>query len=306
MKNTVHKVRHFFCFFSGEDDFIIRRSESIIQFWFSLIGFIVSLLFICFLWSSYLFVSNMFHDEMLGIIISIIVSLVFINLYLLILYTISPPLLPTKKTIKQGVITKHKSQHSSIKSKFIGFSLLLRICILILLALFIAQPFNVLILSDAPDHNEYAREIRDVTQKNYLTLLFNFISCIIFLIPVYCKYLIRNHGRYYVDKQRIEHNLILDNYNDYKKTYSAILTNKIASYHSKVWAELMPYLDKLKKIDKSKYDKLYLEIALAIQTEEIVKYEYWADPPFRTIPKNEMSNLLSEEDFLKTIYPKIK
>ena len=35
----------------------------------------------------------------------------------------------------------------------------------------------------------------------------------------------------------------------------------------------------------------------------VEKYEYWADPPFRTKPKENNFNYLSEDDFLKTIYP---
>ena len=304
MKKAMHKLRHFFCFFSGEDDFIIRLCNAKTQLRFSLIGLFVVIIFICCFWSSDLFISNMFHNDFLGGVISIIVAMIFTNLYLLILYTVSPPLLPAKKSIitKSGKV-KYINEHVPLKSRFIGFSLLLRLSLLVLIALFIMQPFNVLIFSDAPNHGRYANEINDVLKNNKLTWLTNVIACLIFLFPVYWKYMIRNNGDFYMLKQKIEHDLIRSNYFEFKMVYSKILTKNIKQYHQKVWSSLMPYLNKLEKTNKLKSQEIYNEIEIEFSDEKVEKYEYWADPPFRTNPKENTINYLSEDDFLKTIYP---
>ena len=304
MKETLHKLRSFFCFFSGEDSIIIGSSNVKTQILFSIIGFFVSIIFSSCVYSSYLFISNMFHDEYLGAAISILVALIFTNLYLLILYTVSPPLLPAKKTFvtKSGKV-KFINEHVPLKSRFIGFSLLLRLSLLVLLALFIVQPFNVLLFSDAPDHNKYANEIKDVLKNNKLTWLTNLIACLIFLFPVYWKYVIRNNGDFYILKQKIEQDIIRSNYFEFKKFYSKILTEKIEQYHQKSWSSFIPYLSKLEKVNKLKSQEKYNEIKIEFFDEMIEKYEYWADPPFRTNPKGNTINYLSEDDFLKTIYP---
>lgn len=304
MKKTMHKLRHFFCFFSGEDDFIIRLSDAKTQLRFSLIGVFVSIIFVCCFWSSDLFISNMFHDELLGFSISILVALIFTNLYLLILYTVSPPLLPAKKSLvtKSGKV-KFINEHVPLKNRFIGFSLLLRLSLLILIASFIVQPFNVLLFSNAPNHNQYANEVRDVLRNNKLTWITSIIACLIFLLPVYWKYTIRNNGDFYVLKQKIEQDLIRKNYLEFKKVYSKILTKNIKHYHQKSWSSLMPYLSNLEKVNKLKSQEIHNKIEIEFSDEMVEKYEYWADPPFRTKPKENNFNYLSEDDFLKTIYP---
>ena len=304
MKKTLYKLRRFFCFFSGEDDFIIGLIDAKTQLRFSLIGLFVSIVFVCCFWSSDLFISNMFHDELLGVSISVIVAMIFTNLYLLILYTVSPPLLPAKKSIiTQFGKVKYINEHVPLKSRFIGFSLLLRLSLLVLLALFIVQPFNVLIFSNAPDHGQYVNEIRDVLDQNKLTWVTNILACLIFLLPVYWKYMIRNNGDFYVLKQKIEHDLIKRNYSDFKKKYSLILTEKIKIYHQKNWVSLMPHLNKLEKANKIKFNKIYNEIVAELIDEKVEKYEYCSDSPFRTMSKQITTSYLTEDDFLKTIYP---
>lgn len=304
MKKTLHKLRSFFCFFSGEDAIIIENSNVKTQLLFSIIGFFVSFIFASCVYSSYLFISNMFHDELLGFCISTVVALVFTNLYLLILYTVSPPLLPAKKSfVTQSGKVKFVNEHVPLKSRFIGFSLLLRLSLLVLLALFIVQPFNVLLFSNAPDQNQYAKEIRDVLKNNKLTWITSIIACLIFLFPVYLKYAIRNNGDFYLLKQKIEQDLIRHNYLEFKEVYSKVLTEKIKQYHQNSRTRFMPYLSKLEKVNKLKSQEIYNEIEIEFSNEMIEKYEYWADPPFRTKPKENNINYLSEDDFLKTIYP---
>ena len=62
------------------------------------------------------------------------------------------------------------------------------------------------------------------------------------------------------------------------------------------------FLILIKKFGKTKYKNFISEITAEMQIENIEKYEYWADPPFRTIKKNNTKSALTEDDFLTDIY----
>jgi hypothetical protein len=64
----------------------------------------------------------------------------------------------------------------------------------------------------------------------------------------------------------------------------------------------MPFLNKLEIVSKTKYNNFFSQITAELQNENIEKYEYWADPPYRTIKKNNTKSALTEEDFLTDIY----
>jgi hypothetical protein len=64
----------------------------------------------------------------------------------------------------------------------------------------------------------------------------------------------------------------------------------------------MPFLNKLEIVSKTKYNNFFSQITAELQNENIEKYEYWADPPYRTIKKNNTKSALTEEEFLTDIY----
>jgi hypothetical protein len=88
------------------------------------------------------------------------------NMYLLLLYTVSPTLLPVKK--KNGKRSKEKAEQFSDRSSRTGFSavMLFRIGFISLLATIIAQPLNVLILS--PFSSNSLQNFRTAYQVNML------------------------------------------------------------------------------------------------------------------------------------------
>jgi hypothetical protein len=59
----------------------------------------------------------------------------------------------------------------------------------------------------------------------------------------------------------------------------------------------------LEKFNPEKFSELSQKIKAEIAEEPVLKYEYWADPPFRTKRKQSDKHLSSEEELLKTIYP---
>lgn len=144
MKNQTRKYNRFLVACSGEDEFIIKKCSIVIQKRFELIGFCVALIFlICFL-SATFFTYSLFQDShWLSFPMGLIWGAVVANIYLLLLYTISPALLPVAS--KKG---KLKMVFGKIlESKFWSFSLFLRIWFMLFLAFIIAQPFNVCFLS---------------------------------------------------------------------------------------------------------------------------------------------------------------
>lgn len=145
MTNQTRKYNRFLVACSGEDEFIIKKCSIHIQKRFELIGFCVALIFfICFL-SATFFTYSLFQDShWVSFPMGLIWGALLANIYLLLLYTISPALLPVAS--KKG---KLKMVFGKIlKSKFWTLSMLLRLCFMLFLAFIIAQPFNVCFLSD--------------------------------------------------------------------------------------------------------------------------------------------------------------
>ena len=112
----------------------------------------------------------------------------------------------------------------------------------------------------------------------------------------------RNLGGFYEVKANIEKRIIEDDYKDFKKKFKRILEYNISDFNKKTWDNTMPFLNKLEIVSKEKYNILFSEITAELQNENIEKYEYWADPPFRTIKKNNTKSALTEDDFLNNIY----
>lgn len=135
MNKTINNLRLLLCTFSGEDNFIIKKCNNSIQFSFALIGAFVIAIFIgCFI-SAYYFFNSLFQNIFfISFPIGLTWALLVANMYLLLLYTVSPTTLPIKKNKKN-------------KNNFLSVSMLFRIIFMSLLAIIIAQPLNVLFLS---------------------------------------------------------------------------------------------------------------------------------------------------------------
>ena len=144
MTNQTRKYNRFLVACSGEDEFIIKKCSIVIQKRFELIGFCVVFIFlICFLSATFFTYSLFQNSHWVSLPMGLIWGAVVANIYLLLLYTISPPLLPVAN--KKG---KLKMVFGKIlESKFWSLSMFLRLWFMLLLAFIIAQPFNVCFLS---------------------------------------------------------------------------------------------------------------------------------------------------------------
>lgn len=292
MSSLLKVIRNRLCKFSGEDYTIIQKCNDKVQFYFSLIGLLVLVILLCSFASALYFTEHLFHSVIADIGVGIIWGYIITNMYVLFLYTISPTLLPTKIRKKQEVKTNQFQ---------LSFSMGLRIFIVILLAVIIAQPLNVLILK--PNSTALAFDIKDLLASNPLATIITLGVIGIFLLPVYLKYNIRKLGEFYEKKGEIKKKIIEDDYKDFKKEYRQILESNISNYNKSVWGNLMPFLNKLEKVNHVSYQRNFAEIEKELATEKIEKYEYWANPPYRTIHKSRSKNTLSEQDLLNHIYP---
>jgi hypothetical protein len=328
---------------------------------FAFIGFFVQAVFILCWLSAALFISHIFDGERwISIPIGIIWALLITNLYLLLLYTISPALLPVahKKIIiqkgkKKKIIVENKKRKISKERLFIIISFLFRLGLIVFLSVLMSQPINVwLFANNYEEGDKFAEAIKTILATNAWSWVITVIVSGIMLLPVYLKYNIRRlseknfkndfedkdtskglkHLReqlsnttdfenlskqilslninairtsdFYFQKSLIEHRIILDEYQQFKKKYAAILTEKNKEYNRNCWEKLMPYINKLEKVNPKMYDTLYsqLEKDLQVQQNEFEKYEYWADHPFRTKHKVATKKLATETELLETFY----
>lgn len=147
MNKTYNDIRQFLFTCSGEDNFILKRCKVQIQMRFALIGFFVLLIFVGCFFSATFFTYNLFDGvaKLMSIPMGIIWGSIVINIYLLLLHTISPAIIPLsskKKKNKSNNVEEVLTQNS-----FLSVSMILRMSFMVLLAIIIAQPLNVFLLS---------------------------------------------------------------------------------------------------------------------------------------------------------------
>ena len=292
MSSLLKAIRNRLCKLSGEDYAIISKCSNKIQIYFSLIGLLVLVILLCSFASALYFTEHLFHSVIADIGVGIVWGYIVTNMYVLFLYTISPSLLPTKIRKKQNVKTNQFQ---------LSFSMGLRVFIVVLLAVIIAQPLNVLILN--PNSTALAFDIKHLLATNPFATVITFGVICIFLLPVHLKYSIRKLGEFYEKKEEIEKWIIEDDYKDFKKEYSQSIENNISNYNKSTWENLIPYLTKLEHINPNAYQKHFANISNELINEKIEKHEYWANPPYRTILKSKTKTVLSEQDLLNHIYP---
>lgn len=159
--------------FTGEDKNVIKLCNDEIQFRFKVIGFFVMCIFIGCLLSAGSFMYSLFEENLfVSIPFGFIWAFLVTNIYLLLIYTISPTVLPHAQKINRlnkRIITKENRI-----SNFFTFSMIFRLSFMIILALIIAQPLNVFFLSNKTDSSieKYKVEQRAsmIVQSNKLLI----------------------------------------------------------------------------------------------------------------------------------------
>lgn len=285
----IDKVLNKFIVFSGEDYQIINKCNASTRVQFAFIGFLVFIILCFCFFSAYLFTDSLFHLPIQDFGIAIVWGAIITNMYVLLLYTISPTILPVKNKIDTYQIGYR-----------INASLIIRLLIIIVIAVITAQPISVFLLAE--NAANYAATIKILISSKVEAWLITILVVACFIIPVYIKYALRNKSNFYLMKADIEKQIIKDEYNEFKTHYENILTANCNKYNSSTLNKLLYCLNKQKEIDFTVFNKIMNEINLELANEKITKYEYWADTPFRTIKKTHAHNALSQDDFLKKIY----
>jgi len=124
-------LKKFFYTLSGDDYSIIITCKKPIQHRFIFIGiFVTSIFLMCFI-SLFWTIDTIFHSKIIGLIISIFISWMIVNIYLLLLYTLSKNLLP------------HTNSNSTLNT-----SVLIRVIFIVFIAIVISKPLEVIVFSN--------------------------------------------------------------------------------------------------------------------------------------------------------------
>lgn len=107
---------------------------------------------------------------------------------------------------------------------------------------------------------------------------------------------------YYFQRMLIEHKIIVEEYEETKKTFSAILTENIRKFNKNSKNRILPLLEKLKNINSKKYHEFKAQFLDEYKDEKVFKYEYWLDCPFRTEKISPISIKENHQNFLDFIY----
>ncbi|KFF04210.1 hypothetical protein IW19_01135 [Flavobacterium reichenbachii] len=107
---------------------------------------------------------------------------------------------------------------------------------------------------------------------------------------------------YYFQRMLIEHRIILEEYDETKKLFKKKLTHNISLFNRASLVKLTPLLEKLKQYNIKKYNEILISISKEFVDEEIIKYEYWLDSPFRTKMRSITKTLNEEKELLDFIY----
>lgn len=149
--SKAHKTLHIF---SGEDINIIKKlNDPKLNFRFNLIGLFVMIICIGCLLSSAIFIFNILDgaDKLWSIPIGIFWGFSVTMIYILLLYTITPPLLLDRSMLLKSSSSKNNNKILWINfkklTKWFSASMLLRIGFILIFALIIAQPINYMLFN---------------------------------------------------------------------------------------------------------------------------------------------------------------
>lgn len=133
-----NSLKVFLSIFSGEEKEYVRQSERKARIILAIIGMFVILMFFGCIVSAYCFFNSLLENNYaVSIPVGIFWGLLVVNMYLLLLYTVSPSILPNKKNM------------AGTDNGLFTFSMLLRVGFMSLLAIITAQPLNVELFSDS-------------------------------------------------------------------------------------------------------------------------------------------------------------
>lgn len=148
----------------------------------------------------------------------------------------------------------------------------------------------------------YTLKLKLLIKNNPISFLISLAFIILFSLPIVFKYLIRKRFDYYSFKANIEKDIIIKDYQNCISEYEDVLNTRIQNQINIVHNNLNDSLNILKKYNSSAYFRIQTDIEnYSVEILPIYKYEYWANPPFRTRRKRDKVYKM-EQDLLNKIY----
>jgi len=147
------------CRLSGEDAWIIRRADTDtdVAAQFAAIGLLVLLIFGLSVYSSVHFLVNLLNgSHLIALAIGLFWGCMIANIYYLLLFTVTPPILKGRDRADRGV----RKEMTTEKKSLSRISLAFRLIFVILLAMAIAQPWLVTIFDTSRWINRARQEYR--------------------------------------------------------------------------------------------------------------------------------------------------
>lgn len=277
------------CRISGEDDMIIfdDSTDAGVAIKFAFIGLLVPMIFIVSVYSSVHFLVDLLNgNHIVATLIGLFWGAMIANIYYLLLFTVTPPLLKGRDHVMHGALTEVTTEKKALS----WVSLVFRLLFVILLAIIIAQPWLVTIFDtskwidqerqayrkefrvDSPDradhllsaNNFYTRRIRLIQTHYPQSWLVTSLVVLFFVAPIALKYQIRNKHNFYSVKASREETFVKNEYAQFKEQYETI------------FAENFGIL--------------------------VIWYESCVDPPFNTHKKDMSQGCADQQDLLARIY----
>lgn len=162
------------------------------------------------------------------------------------------------------------------------------------------------LISNLLDQNTFYLKKINILSSNPLSLLISLICLIVFISPIFLKFRLRRivnekNQSFYSQKKIIEEKLVVKEYQNFLKDFIKILQENNLNNCKKTLINLNPHLEKLKKHDLEKANKIQEEIKNYYSLKEFEFYNKFIDPPFnlKPIEKNrKFINYIDAVDFI--------
>src|SRR5690606_11729751 len=186
MKAHLNKIEQFLLFFSSEDVYVIEKylknksgskKELSIKYYFLTIGFAVLIFFVYTAISTIFFIYNIFDgfSKLLSIPLGLFIGLLLANIYLFLLYTITPSILFTADKKKKRIAKIKDIRNTQEINSLLSSSFFFRGFFIVFIALTISQPLNVWLLVDLNILNLGKKEIIQLENYRSQSLLDSYI-----------------------------------------------------------------------------------------------------------------------------------
>lgn len=294
---------------AGDDHRIVRYCDAGSQSGFFFTGLFIPLIFLVCLASSYITFREVFDNMLLGFILSLFFAWMITNLYRLLLYTFSANPLP---------------QVNKKAGKF--FSGAIRLGFVCFIAVMIAKPLEAVMYSGALDKDIAAYKARAKQASHYKIVLYyqKQIDEIIHLSEN-----TKSGERFVQDKMRarrqdiLRANALIDASGFFLQRLRFLSVNHpscwwITAFFLLVFLYPLALRQQLKhssyyllkascdrrKIDLNYYAfrRKYTALFEKFHDRRVIHKEYYEDPPYNTVRKQDTRRILTEKEFISNLY----